>query len=82
MKRTTISLTDDLALVLGREARRRGQSMSEVARAALSEHFGVSGERRQSVPFAAVARSGHSDTAERVEELLEGEWDEDPASER
>lgn len=77
MKRTTISLTDDLALVLGREARRRGQSMSEVAREALSEHFGVAAEQHRSVPFAAVGHSGYSDTAERLEELLDEEWPED-----
>jgi hypothetical protein len=43
MKRTTISLPDDVALLAEREARRRGVPLSEVAREALSQHLGVDG---------------------------------------
>jgi len=76
MKRTTISLPDDLAQALGREARRRHASASEVTRAALQEHLGMAPGRPRSLPFAAVGRSGQHSTARDMEQLLEREWDE------
>lgn len=69
MHRTTLSLPDDLAYVLKREARRRDVSVSEVAREALREHFGLH-RRRRRVPFAALGHSGHTDTARRTEEAI------------
>lgn len=75
MKRTTVSLPDDVAGALGREARRRNVSASEIAREALAKHLGlVPGERRD-VPFAALGHSGHRTTARDMEELLAREWD-------
>lgn len=74
MKRTTISLPDDLALAAEREARRRRVSVSELARQALAEHLGLNGAVRRPLPFAALGRSGRRDTAERLEELLGEEW--------
>jgi predicted transcriptional regulator len=40
MKRTTISLPDDLAAALGREAARRRTSVSQVAREAIEARLG------------------------------------------
>jgi predicted transcriptional regulator len=75
MKRTTVSLPDDLAAALAREARRRDLSASEITRDALAKHLGlVAGEPRD-VPFAAVGRSGHHTTAREMEALLTQEWD-------
>jgi metal-responsive CopG/Arc/MetJ family transcriptional regulator len=74
MKRTTISLPDDLAQALEREARRHSVSIAEVARGALSSHFGLSTDEPRHIPFAALGRSAHSDTAERIEELVSEEW--------
>jgi hypothetical protein len=73
VKRTTISLPDDLALAVEREARRRRVSVSEVARQALSEHLGSDGTKRK-LPFAALGRSGQPDLADRMGEILEREW--------
>lgn len=73
MKRTTISLSDDLASAAEREARRRRVSVAEVARTALAEHLGMSSARRR-IPFAGIVDSGHTDTAELAEEVLEREW--------
>jgi Arc/MetJ-type ribon-helix-helix transcriptional regulator len=73
MKRTTISLPDDLAVAVEREARRRRVSVSEVARQALSEHLGLDGKKRH-LPFVALGRSGYHDTADRIEEILAREW--------
>ncbi|MBV9101428.1 MAG: ribbon-helix-helix protein, CopG family [Candidatus Dormibacteraeota bacterium] len=73
MKRTTISLSDELARAVDREARRRSSSVSEVARDALAAHLGLSGVQRP-LPFANLGRSGARHTARRMEELLAKEW--------
>ena len=73
MKRTTISIPDDLALAAAREARRRSTSVSEIAREALAAHLGLAGERRP-LPFANLGRSGIRHTARRMEELMAREW--------
>ncbi len=78
MKRTTISLPDDLAQSLHREARRRDVSASELTRQALQAHLGLTPGHARTVPFAAIGRSGHTSTARDMEELLEHEWDVDP----
>jgi predicted transcriptional regulator len=72
MRRTTISLPEDLAQDIEREARRRRVSLSEVARDALREHL----DRRAvgGLPFIGIGRSGTSDTARRAEEILAHEW--------
>jgi predicted transcriptional regulator len=76
MRRTTISLPDELADALDREARRRSLPASAIARDALSDYLGIgrAGEQRD-LPFAAVGRSGQRTTAREMEELLEREWD-------
>jgi predicted transcriptional regulator len=77
MKRTTVSLSDDLAVALAREARRSNRSASDITREALEHHLGLASGERRTVPFAAVGRSGHRNTAREIEELLEREWDGD-----
>lgn len=74
MKRTTISLPDDLAQALGREARRRRSSASQVTRDALAQHLGLTADGPRELPFAALGRSGHRTTARDMEQLLEQEW--------
>ena len=75
MKRTTISLPDDLAEALNREARRRAVPASAVARDALASHlgFGHASDQRP-LPFAGVGRSGQRTTARDMEKLLDKEW--------
>lgn len=75
MRRTTISLPDELAAALEREARRRSMPASAIARDALTAYLGIGGrDDQRELPFAALGRSGHSDTAREMEELLEHEW--------
>ena len=78
MRRTTISLPDDLADALDRESRRRAQPASAIARDALSAYLGIgrAGEQRE-LPFAALGHSGRRSTARDMEELLEQEWSSD-----
>lgn len=75
MRRTTITLPDELADALEREARRRSMPASAVARDALTAYLGIGapGDQRE-LPFAALGRSGRSDTAQEMESLLEQEW--------
>ena len=73
MKRTTISLPDDLAAALGREARRRGVPVSQVAREAIEARVGRSTGAHRALPFAALGRSGYRSTARDLEDILEAE---------
>ncbi len=53
MTRTTVTLPDDLAILLVREARRRETSVSDVVRRAVESFLGGSGEG-QALPFVAL----------------------------
>ena len=75
MRRTTVSLPDDLAQALDREVRRRHTSASEVTRTALAQHLGLVEDEPRGLPFADLGRSGHRSTARDMERLLEQEWD-------
>jgi len=72
MKRLTISVPDELAARLEREATRRRTSVSEVLRTAAVDHLGLN--RPRELPFASLGRSGHSNVAEDMEELIAREW--------
>ncbi|HEX8714097.1 MAG TPA: CopG family transcriptional regulator [Solirubrobacteraceae bacterium] len=78
MKRTTISLPDDLAQALDREAQRRRSSASEIARTALAQHLGLVQDEPRKLAFADLGGSGHRTTARDMEQLLEQEWDDVP----
>jgi Arc/MetJ-type ribon-helix-helix transcriptional regulator len=69
MKRTTVSLPDELSAALGREAHRRRTSQSDVVREALRSHFGLDGKTRR-IGFAAVGRSTDGRTAAESDEVL------------
>ena len=77
MKRTTLSLPEDLAQALEREARRRSTSASSIAREALAAHLHLVPGDARPLPFAALGRSGHRTTARDMEQLLEREWNDD-----
>jgi hypothetical protein len=78
MKRTTISLPDELAQALAREAHRRAVPVSEVARNALAKELGFSDHEPRKLPFAALGGSGHRNTARNIERLLDREWNGEP----
>jgi predicted transcriptional regulator len=77
MKRTTISLPDDMARALDREARRRGTSASAIAREALAERLHLRAGEARELPFVALGRSGMPHSARRAEDILAEEWDPD-----
>ena len=74
MKRTTITLPDDTAVLLEREAKRRGTSVSEVARQVFTAHFRPEAEGKRRLPFVGIAASDHTDTAAQAEEILAEKW--------
>lgn len=57
MKRTTISLPDDLAAALEREADRRRVSVSQVAREAIEARLGWDKEEPREIAFAGIFSS-------------------------
>ena len=61
MKRTTISLPDDLAAALEREARRRRTPVSQIAREAIEARLGWDEEGPREIPFAGIGDSGRTD---------------------
>jgi Arc/MetJ-type ribon-helix-helix transcriptional regulator len=78
VKRTTVSLPDDLAQALNREAQRRHASASEVTRTALAQHLGLVQSEPRKLAFADLGNSGHRTTARDMEQLLEQEWHDVP----
>jgi hypothetical protein len=77
MKRTSISLPDEMANALDREARRRGTSVSAVAREALAEWLRLRTGDPHDLPFVGLGRSGKRETARRAEGILARAWDPD-----
>lgn len=75
MRRATISLPDDLAQDVAREAQRRRTSVSALARDALRAHLGLEQtDEPRRLPFAGIGRSGQRHTARDAEEILAREW--------
>jgi hypothetical protein len=76
MPRISVSLPHELAEALAREARRRNVPEAAIIRDALAGHLGPPAGEPRVVPFSALGRSGHRDTARAMTELLADEWDE------
>lgn len=76
MKRITISLPDELAARVEREARQDRTSISQVVRQSLTAKFGpVPEDGKRPVPIAGLFASGYTDTAERHDEILAETYD-------
>ena len=68
MKRTTIYLEPELEVLLKLEMLRQGRPMAEIVREAVQAY--VTREPSRTPPGAGAFDSGHTDTAERVDEVL------------
>ncbi|HWP64163.1 MAG TPA: ribbon-helix-helix protein, CopG family [Candidatus Binatia bacterium] len=73
MQRITISLPEDLAAAIAREARRRRVSVSQLSREIIAEALGRK-DRGRRLPFVALGRSGYTSTAREIEAILDAEW--------
>jgi plasmid stability protein len=72
MKRTTITLPDELDSALRREAERYSTSVSEVARILLVKGLTGSEEHPREIPWAGLFHDSEMVPAERLDEALEG----------
>ena len=77
MKRITFVVPDELNSLIENERRRRDLPAAFVIREALATYLASSGSTDQSprLPFIGIGRSGHHDTARRIDEILAEEWD-------
>lgn len=69
MKRTTIYLAPELEMLLKSEMLRQNRPMAEIVREAVEAY--VTREPRKAPPGAGAFASGHADTAERADAVLE-----------
>ena len=75
MKRTTVFLYESTECDLKALARQQGRPVADMIREAISDY--VTREKEKSRPplrFLGIGRSGHTDTAERHEEILAAEF--------
>ena len=68
MKRTTVYFEPELEVLLKMEVSRQKRPMAEIVREAVLAY--VTREPRKMPPGAGAFASGHTDTADRAEELL------------
>jgi len=76
MKRTTITLPDDLADFVDAEARRRESSVSEVIRGFIIQGLSGPSEPRE-IPWAGMFHDPEMVPAERMDEALASTWADD-----
>lgn len=74
MKRATITLPDDLAEMVDREARRRQTSFSEVVRQFIVQGFSGSAKKPPEIPWAGLFHDPDMVPAERLDEELAEHW--------
>ncbi len=77
MKRTTITLSDELAELVEREAQRQRASVSEVIRQLLSQAFVGSEEQPRQIPWAGIVNDPSFVHGKDIDEELEREWSDD-----
>ena len=81
MRRTTISLPEDLAWCLEREAKQKDSSRSEVVRQVLAKHFEIVPGKRH-IPFAGIGHGDGSNVSGRFDEILAETWADHIANDR
>ncbi len=75
MRRTTVTLTDDLAELAAHEARKRGTSVSSVVRDALAKQLGASGARQ--ISFLGIVDDPAPPPAAELDDYLARHWADD-----
>ena len=74
MKRTTITLPDEVAAELHREARRCRTSVSRIAREAIEAHLDRDAAKKRRLAFLGIGQSGHGSLSVDHEEILREEF--------
>ena len=74
MRRTTISLPDELAARVQREARRRGTSVSGLLRSILEDALVGDPDEPREIAFAAICDDPGTSPGARLDDALDEEW--------
>lgn len=77
MRRTTVKLPDEVDARLRKEAELRDTTVSALVREAIEEHLGIRPRQTRRLSFTGIFDSGHTDTSERVDEILAELYDRD-----
>ena len=77
MKRTTITLPDDLSDLVDSEARRRQTSVSDVIRTFIIEGLAGTSEKPREIPFAGLFHDPGMVTGDSIDEALNQHWADD-----
>jgi len=77
MKRTTITLPDDLSDLVDSEARRRQMSVSDVIRTFIIEGLAGTAEKPRGIPFAGLFHDPGMVTGATIDEELKQRWADD-----
>lgn len=70
MKRTTIFIDESLERRLKQKARREGKSVAQCVREAVAAYLAAPVGKRPLPSWVGMWDSGHTDTSERVDEIL------------
>jgi hypothetical protein len=82
MKRTTITIPDDISAILSREARRRDTSVSALVRAFIEEGLDPAQHRPRAIPWARLFDDAEMVPARRLDDELEQHWADEIAADR
>ena len=74
MKRTTIFIDESLERRLKQKARREGKSVAQCVREAVAAYVAPPSGTRPLPSWVGMFSSGHTDTSERVDEILAEIW--------
>lgn len=77
MKRTTITLPEDLADLVAREARRRETTISALVRQLIADGLGSDETEPRVIPWAALFHDPDMISAEHLEDALAQGWVDD-----
>jgi Ribbon-helix-helix protein, copG family len=77
MHRTTITLSEPVAKLLGEEAQRRKTSVSAVARELITQGL-IGGGKKRKIPWAGLVSDPEMVPSDRIDEELKARWVDDP----
>ncbi len=77
MHRITLSMPEDLADLLKREAHKKRESVSKVACRAIDRYLRGDATQPTELPFAGIGGSGLRHTARDAEKILAADWGDD-----
>lgn len=77
MRRTTVTIPDDVAEILAREARRRDTSVSALVREFIEEGLDLTQDRPRAIPWAGLFDDAEMVPARHLDDELKRHWADD-----